>query len=99
MATVQRQMTSGAEPRWKYARPTEKAQHGKPWTHEGGAQLPRDREEYVLPVIDVQTERRNYPGVTEETFWTAEELADAVGDTWGTTETDSTYTGKQLGGR
>lgn len=78
------------EPRYTYAKPTEKPQHGKP------PELGYNIEAYKLPVTDTQTERRNFPGYTEAQVYSLDELRD--GDTGGTTETDSKTDPKGSGG-
>lgn len=76
-------------PVYKYAKPTEKPQFGKP------PALGYKIKEYKLPVTDTQTERRNFPGYGESTYFTLADMQQ--GDTSGTTETDSA-TGKSEGG-
>lgn len=44
-------------------------------------------ESYVLPVIDVDNQRRNFPGYTESQPFSLAEILQ--GDESGTTETDS----------
>lgn len=46
-----------------------------------------DINSYNLPVCDVQSERRNFPGTTEAQYFTLVDIVE--GDTAGTTETDS----------
>jgi hypothetical protein len=82
-------MTSGPEPRWTYAKPTEKAQPGMP------KQLGYDIKAYNLPVIDVQTEKRNFPGYTEANYYSLDEIR--MGDESGTTETDDATAPKSGG--
>ena len=43
--------------------------------------------QYKLPVCDVQKERRNFPGYSEETYFSLQDIVS--GDTAGSTETDS----------
>jgi len=72
---------SSATTRWTYTRPTEKPQPKKePITS-------YDIDDYGLPVIDTQTQRRNFPGYTESQVYSLADLQ--MGDTSGTTETDS----------
>lgn len=86
-------MTSGKEPRWTYASPTEKAQHGKP------AALGESIAEYDLPEINVDVERRNFPGCETNQYFTLEDIQS--GDDSGATDTDvATHkmSGKNTGG-
>jgi len=81
---------SSATTRWTYQRPTEKPQPKKePITS-------YDIDDYGLPVIDVQTQRRNFPGYTESQVYSLADLQ--MGDTAGTTETDSFTEPKGSGG-
>lgn len=43
--------------------------------------------EYKLPVIDTETQRRNFPGYEKKQYYTLEEIR--KGDPSGTTDTDS----------
>lgn len=45
-----------------------------------------DINSYNLPVTDVQSQRRNFPGYSEQVFFSLEEIQQ--GDSAGTTETD-----------
>lgn len=72
---------SSSKTRYSYAKPAEKAQHGKP------AELGTDIDRYKLPAIDVQTTRRNYPGYAENQYFSLEDIRG--GDISGSTETDS----------
>jgi len=76
-------MVSGPEPRYRYAKPTDKPQLGKP------PHLDTDINNYNLPVIDVQTEKRNFPGYSEANYFSLTDIRQ--GDYSGTTETDSTF--------
>jgi len=85
--------TSGPTPRYTYAKPTDKAQHGMP------ANPGTDIENYYLPVIDTQTERRNFPGYTEAEYFTMVDIQE--GDQSGATDTDAAthkMMGKNTGG-
>lgn len=55
-----------------------------------------DIQDYNLPVVDVCNARRNFPGYSEDTYYTYAELIQ--GDTAGTTETDSKTDTKGSGG-
>lgn len=44
-------------------------------------------ESYNLPICDVQTQRRNFPGYSESQVYSLADLQ--MGDTSGTTDTDS----------
>lgn len=44
-------------------------------------------KDYELPVTDVQTDRRNFPGYAEANYFTLQDIA--TGDTPGTTDTDA----------
>lgn len=100
MAQTQTKMTSGKEPRWTYAKPTEKSQPKMAKKHWDGVQTETSAytRDYNLPVIDVDKQRRNFQGYVKENFVTQAELTDHVGDTWGTTETDSATDPKGLPG-
>lgn len=79
---------SGAEPRYKYAKPTEKPQFGKAnQPSNEGSTLSAHIAAYKLPAIDVDTARRNFPGYTESQCYTLDDMR--MGDISGTTETDS----------
>lgn len=53
-------------------------------------------DSYNLPATDVCTARRNFPGYSEDTYYTYAELI--AGDSSGTTETDSKTDTKGDGG-
>ena len=52
--------------------------------------------QYNLPICDVDSERRNFPGFTEQEFFTLADIQQ--GDSSGTTETDSKTDPKGSGG-
>ena len=84
---------TSATTRYTYARPTEKPQPKKePITS-------YNIDDYGLPVIDVQTARRNFPGYAEAQVYSLEDMQG--GDISGATDTDA-YThemkGKNSGG-
>lgn len=83
-------MVSPREPRYDYAAPTIKKQFGKP------PALGYDIAAYKLPDIDVQTQMRNFPGYTESQPYSLDDIR--MGDTSGTTETDSKTDPKGSGG-
>ena len=62
------------------------------------SELPQGTElsSYSLPVIDVCHAKRNFPGYTEEMVYSMQEII--MGDTSGTTETDSKTDTKGSGG-
>ena len=74
-------MTDSGGPQ-SYAKPTEKPILGKHIT------TSYDIADYGLPVIDVDTERRNFPGYGMAQHYSMEEIMQ--GDSSGTTETDAT---------
>jgi hypothetical protein len=78
-------MTSGPEPRWTYAKPTEKAMPAMPKAHWPGEKS-SEMSDYALPITRVE-DTKNYLPVQKEQFWALEEIQ--KGDTSGTTETDS----------
>ncbi|SRR5258708_25862421 len=77
-------------PRWTYSKPTVKSQPGLP------TELGTDIESYKLPVVDVDTSRRNYPGYDKQEVYTMEDIQQ--GDISGTTETDSSTHPQGSGG-
>jgi len=80
------------EPRWSYPSNREAKPSGmmpkKQWE---GVQTTTSEymADYKLPATDVQTERRNFAGYTEENFVTQDMLTDKVGDVYGSTDTDT----------
>lgn len=78
--TTMQDNPSGDTPRYTYAKPTEKSQSGKP------RELGTEIESYRLPVIDVDTQKRNFPGYAESHFYSLDEIRQ--GDDSGTTESD-----------
>lgn len=55
-----------------------------------------DINAYNLPVCDVQSQRRNFPGNTEAQYFTLVDIIE--GDTFGTTETDEITDPSKAGG-
>jgi hypothetical protein len=72
---------SSTKTNYSYAKPGVKPQYGKT------PLLGYDIENYKLPDIDVDTERRNFPGYTQSQPYSLDEIRQ--GDISGTTETDS----------
>lgn len=70
----------GSTPRYTYTSPTLKTQH--PFPENCGT----DINNYLLPAVDVQRERRNYPGYDENQVHGLEDILQ--GDFSGTTDTD-----------
>lgn len=85
---VQSVAPSAKEPRYKYAKPTERSMPGKPAHRSSeGSTLTAHIADYKLPAIDVQVARRNFPGYTESQPYSLDEIR--MGDISGTTDTDS----------
>lgn len=66
---------------YSYAKPTEKQQHGL------AENCGTDIQQYELPLCDVDVQRRNFPGYAEKKVYSLDDIR--MGDTSGTTETDS----------
>ena|SRR5258708_4557437 len=94
---VQSVAPSAKEPRYKYAKPTERGMPGKPAHRSSeGSTLTAHIKDYKLPACDVDVQRRNFPGYTESQPYSLDEIR--MGDISGTTETDSKTDPKGSGG-